>query len=440
MLEDVIKKFGGYEVNPMEAYTDIFKLGQGYIQKANDSTVLKANPIAYYKVHNSDETGHFKIMFEDKFEEIYNDVLCKAEFAVLNGITYFGRKNLSKHSSKMYAMIFDLDGVDDHKLLNFLNGAIEIDYYPLPNYMALSGHGVHLYYVFEEPVNLYPYLRIQLKELKYALIDRIWNMYTSNIKKPQKQGIYQPFRVLGGMAKPDAPLKKGKVFRINEHPFSLSQLCEYVPEEKRLDTSKLDDERRMSVDEARIAYPEWYERIVVRKESRKYWTCKPDLYNWWKRKIFEGAVPGHRYFCVMALAIYAAKSGISDEQLKKDALEFVPFLNGLDPVHPFTEEDVDSALECFDERYKTFPRNDIEKITSIQIPATKRNGRSQKQHIKVMSAIRDIEHPNGSWREGNGRKDKKEIVQDWKISHPNGKKIDCIRDTGLSKPTVYKWW
>ena len=440
MLEDVIKKFGGYEVNPMEAYTDIFKLGQGYIQKANDSTVLKANPIAYYKVHNSDETGHFKIMFEDKFEEIYNDVLCKAEFAVLNGITYFGRKNLSKHSSKMYAMIFDLDGVDDHKLLNFLNGAIEIDYYPLPNYMALSGHGVHLYYVFEEPVNLYPYLRIQLKELKYALIDRIWNMYTSNIKKPQKQGIYQPFRVLGGMAKPDAPLKKGKVFRINEHPFSLSQLCEYVPEEKRLDTSKLDDERRMSVDEARIAYPEWYERIVVRKESRKYWTCKPDLYNWWKRKIFEGAVPGHRYFCVMALAIYAAKSGISDEQLKKDALELVPFLNGLDPVHPFTEEDVDSALECFDERYKTFPRNDIEKITSIQIPATKRNGRSQKQHIKVMSAIRDIEHPNGSWREGNGRKDKKEIVQDWKISHPNGKKIDCIRDTGLSKPTVYKWW
>lgn len=24
--------------------------------------------------------------------------------------------------------------------------------------------------------------------------------------------------------------------------------------------------------------------------------------------------------------------------------------------------------------------------------------------------------------------------------NPEGRKIDCIRETGLSKPTVYKWW
>ena len=442
MLEDVIKQFGGYEVEPMEVYTDIFKLGQGYIQKENESTVLKANPIAYYKEHNSDKTGHFKIMFEDKFEEIYTEVLSKAEFAVLNGVTYFGRKNLAKHSSKMYAMIFDLDGVDERNLFNLFNGAIAIDYYPFPNYVALSGHGVHLYYVFEEPISLYPYLRMQLKELKYALIARIWNQYTSSIEKPQKQGIYQPFRVLGGITKSDAPLRKGKVFRVNEHPFSLKQLCQYVPEENRIDTSKLEDENRMTLDEARIAYPDWYDRIVVRKESRKYWTCKPDLYNWWKRKIFVGATPGHRYFCIMALAIYAAKSGIDEEQLKKDAYELVPFLNSLDPVHPFTEDDVDSALECFDERYKTFPRNDIEKISSISIPANKRNGRKQNVHLMGARAIQEInDKVNGTnWREGNGRKLKKDIVQNWKKEHPNGKKSECIRDTGLSKPTVYKWW
>lgn len=28
----------------------------------------------------------------------------------------------------------------------------------------------------------------------------------------------------------------------------------------------------------------------------------------------------------------------------------------------------------------------------------------------------------------------------WRLDHPRGKKADCIRDTGLSKPTVYKWW
>lgn len=35
---------------------------------------------------------------------------------------------------------------------------------------------------------------------------------------------------------------------------------------------------------------------------------------------------------------------------------------------------------------------------------------------------------------------KRETVRAWREEHPNGKKADCIRDTGLSKPTVLKWW
>ena len=33
-----------------------------------------------------------------------------------------------------------------------------------------------------------------------------------------------------------------------------------------------------------------------------------------------------------------------------------------------------------------------------------------------------------------------QTVREWQESHPAGKKADCIRETGLSKPTVYKWW
>jgi hypothetical protein len=39
-----------------------------------------------------------------------------------------------------------------------------------------------------------------------------------------------------------------------------------------------------------------------------------------------------------------------------------------------------------------------------------------------------------------GRPDKKEVVLEWRQSHPYGRKIDCQRDTGLSRPTVLKWW
>ena len=38
------------------------------------------------------------------------------------------------------------------------------------------------------------------------------------------------------------------------------------------------------------------------------------------------------------------------------------------------------------------------------------------------------------------QKPKEDVVKQWRAEHPNGKKAECIRDTGLSKPTVYKWW
>ncbi|WP_167544865.1 hypothetical protein [Clostridium sp. AT4] len=40
----------------------------------------------------------------------------------------------------------------------------------------------------------------------------------------------------------------------------------------------------------------------------------------------------------------------------------------------------------------------------------------------------------------NGRGTAEQIVREMQVSHPAGKKADCIRETGLSKPTVYKWW
>lgn len=40
----------------------------------------------------------------------------------------------------------------------------------------------------------------------------------------------------------------------------------------------------------------------------------------------------------------------------------------------------------------------------------------------------------------NGRPKKQEIVIKWRFAHPSGRKADCIRDTGLDKKTVYKWW
>lgn len=440
MLEDILIESGAKEVTALDVYTDIFNLGHHELQIKNEQKGnFKGNPLGYMK-NNNKIKGHYRIMFEDDFEANLKE-LQKADFAILNGISYFGRKNVQEHASKMYAMIFDLDGVTDDTLSNFLKSAYakEFNIYPLPNYVVLSGHGVHLYYVFEDAIPLYPNLKIQLKELKYCLTFKMWNRYTSTEwDKVQFQGINQGFRVIGGKTKINGV--KVRAFALNPHPFSIEKMNQYIPKEKRIDESKLWRESKFTLTEAKNKFPEWYEKRIEKGQKKGSWNCKEDLYNWWIGKIKEGASVGHRYFCIMCLAIYGIKSGISKKQVEEDAIKLIPFLDGMSKTEPFTENDVKSALECFDERYITFPIEDIAKISGIRIDKNKRNGRKQHDHLERARAVQNIDYSNGEWRNKDGRPSKKELVEKWRKNNPQGNKLACKIETKLSYPTIRKWW
>lgn len=437
-MESVLIKWGGVEVSAMEIYTDMFNLGDGEIQcNGEEAGHYKANPIGYWK--NGTAKGHYRIMFEDNFEDMLKE-LQEADFSILNGITYFGRKNVQEHASKMYAMIFDLDGVTPKTLNAFLNGAFEVDAYPIPNYIALSGHGVHLYYLFEYGIPLYPNIKLQLKAFKYAMIEKIWNMYTSTDKKKQFQGINQGFRVIGGKTKIDGV--RVRAFRINQHPFNLEQLNKYIPKESRVDETKLWKESKMTLAEAKKKFPKWYEDKVVNKQPRRYWACKRDLYDWWIEKVKEGATFHHRYFAIMCLAIYGAKCGIEFEEVKANAFELIPFLNAINPNEPFTESDCISALECYDTRYCTFPIDDIIKISGIAIDKNKRNGRKQELHLKIARSNKEILKEAGEMRtEGRpkGAGTKEQLVFDYLTEHPNSNVSSVSKALGVSRTTIYKY-
>lgn len=437
-LKETILQWGGVEVTAMDVYGDIFNLGYNEIQKENEAPgEFKANPLGYFRNKDAHK-GHYRIMFDDTFEDSLKE-LQEADFAILNGITYFGRKNVQDHASTMRAMIFDLDGTDAKHLANFFSGAIRGDAYPVPNYVVMSGHNIHLYYVFEYAIPLYPNIKIQLRELKFALTRKIWNHYTTTIKNPQYQGINQGFRVIGGKTKVEG--RRVRAFRMNDHPFNLETLGNYVPEESRVDESKLFKLTFMTLEEAKKKYPDWYERRVIKKEPKGSWECKRALYDWWLRQIQSGATHQHRYFCVMCLAIYGVKCGVPFEEVKKDAYDLIPFLNSLKADEPFTESDVKTALECYDSDYITFPRDVISKLTAIPIQPNKRNGRTQAKHLKIARFARDINYEDSNgWINKEGAPTKQSIVLKWRLEHPDGRKADCVRDTGLTKPTVYKWW
>lgn len=450
-MQEILESWGCSEVAPMEMYADIFRLGEGLIQKNGEPPgYYKTNPII---IGNPGSFPVKNIMFEDEFEETlarFQDY----DWAFLSGLTYWGRDNIAANQSKMYAMIFDLDGVTPATLNNYLGGAFS-DVYPLPNYIVLSGHGVHLYFIFDNPISLYPNIKTQLKELKFALTDVIWNERTSTDKNVQHQGINQGYRIAGGKTKIEGV--RTRAFMVSSHPIELEYLNEFVDEQHRVDITRTYKESSVTLEEARELYPDWFERRIVNKEPRGSWNANRALYDWWKTKIFNDAVLGRRYYCLMALAIFAIKCGISEEELRRDAYSFVGMLNSIAPDNPFLEADVESALDCFDERYKTFPRKDIERLTGVEMPARKRNGQDRQTHLQADWWVIDgeaIENPCKANRESalakareqglitgrpKGSGTKRELVEGYFSGNPGASIRQAAACLGISPSTVQKW-
>lgn len=432
-------------VEPYAFYREIFPIGA--FQPKGCYEDERGNGIGL--AIGSDADGDRRVthyIVTDELDELKE--LQQAEFALMSPVSYYGRRRIGKNARYLYAVVFDLDGVEMPQLRDVFY-QMHKDVIPTATFVVNSGTGLHLYYVLTEPVPMYPYNQKCLKDMKYALIRRIWNNYTSTIKSPQMQGVLQGFRVVG------SPSKLGRDFPVRAYRLGgavdLDSLMNYVPDSEMVGQSikKIMLKGRLPLDKAKEMYPDWYERRIVRKEKRPHWTVKRALYDWWKKEIYLKISVGHRYFGIMTLAIYAAKCGISEEELRRDAMQLLEPYDSIsnDESNRFTVEDIVCALEMYNESYVTFPRDDIEKVTGIRMPVNKRNGRKQADHLEIARAIRDItvkQQGKKSWREGNGRPlgsgTAQSIVLEWRRQNPEGRKVDCIRETGLSKPTVLKWW
>lgn len=350
----------------------------------------------------------------------------------------------------MYAFAIEIDDLrvsDDGRPvgLNDLLHHFDIELLPTPNYIICSGNGVHLYYVFEQPLILFDNVKKSLDAFKKALTPYFWNQYVTKdykIENIQFESPFQGFRMAGGVTKKG---DRTRIFEISTHPIAIEELNRYAvkygKKECQIDIAY---ESELTLAEAKEAYPEWYERRIVNKQKKGTWECKRDLYDWWKRRITEGASVGHRYYCLLMLSIYAIKCGrnVSEEELIEDAYSFLDKFDEMseNEINRFTDEDVMDALQgYYDKDLVTYPINSIVYRSGIPIEKNKRNFRKQAIHIKYMNNQRAFKVEMGECTNG-GRPDKRQIVQSWRLEHPGGRKIECERDTGLSRHTVLKWW
>jgi hypothetical protein len=424
------------EVSYMDFYREIFPVGSFEERGVYEKGLYNGIAVAI----SQGEKRVKRLTVTDDLEAI-EDLAVSNDFCLMSPISYAGKSRKSQNARFLYALAIDLDGLETldqwhffmqqieygHEMLSFVWGL------PRPTYLVSSGTGIHIYYVFEKPVPMFRNIVEQLEVLKRRLTWQAWTQGASSLSENvQYESLFQGFRMVGTITKKGG---RCRAFHVGEK-VSVEYLNQFVPEEYRVTSFTYKSDLRL--DAAARLYPEWFQRRVVDGRPKNTWTCKRDLYDWWIRKLTAGANQGHRYWCIMTLAVYAKKCGISRDELEADAFGLIPLMNSRGDA--FTEDDVLHALEAFSDSYMTYPIDTIVTRTGIPITKNKRNGRKQPEHLRRARAVQVVDYPDGEWRNKKGAPTAETTVLAWQKAHPDGRKVDCIRDTGLSKPTVYKWW
>ena len=412
------------------------------------------NPIIFYK-DDKDKPAHRLLLHED--EETYS-FLEGRKFALLSPVTYVGHNNTTKNARYLYAFAFDLDGVGIKQIRKVCK-MVRIGMAPMPNLITNSGHGLHLYYLLENPVPLYQENIVLLNKMKFGLTNIIWNDHTSTLLTRQHQGVLQGFRLPGTLTKFGERIRT--FHTIGSPKYTIDDLNNYLdayklkPEEvKQLYKQPHYDPTGVTREEAARRWPEWYaSKIVEGKRIGKRWNINRAVYDWWLNRLWtedKNLQIHHRYWSILTLVIYAVKCNVPREEVLQDAYDLVPRLDKLTETadNHFTTQDVDDAMKAYDENYCTWPIETIENTTLFRIDKNRRNGRDKYTHLKRVRVLQLVDYPNGGWREGNGRKKattenskESKAVAAWRAANPeSNNKSACARDTGLDRKTVRKWW
>ena len=433
------------EVEGEDFYRYIFPNNQDQGELPGDYS--KPNAVYLYKDPKDEGTDRQlrrRIMLNDTWENDYKEFIENNPMTLCSGLSYRGRTNRLAHAQHMNALVFDLDCVGKDELLTlFLRMGQEpgLRRLPQPTFLVMSGTGLHIYYVFDEPIELYPNIKLQLKKLKYDLTFKIWEYKaTSQEKQIQYQSINQGFRMVGSVNNKYG--LKVKAFKTGDR-VSLEYINSYVDEkENMVDVNRPFRPTEYTLEEAKEKFPDWYQRVVVEKNrNQKKWHIKRDLYDWWLRQSHK-VKGGHRYFYLMCMVIYAVKCDIPKDEVEEDMYEKFDELRKIEHSNPLEEGDIISALETYDRQYYNFKIDDIEKLTDIRIERNKRNYRRRDLHLRIARSTLDVmNEENGSALQGRpkGSGTKEKLVKEYIKNNPDHSPTEIARSLGISRTTVYKY-
>lgn len=389
--------------------------------------------------------------------------------------SFYRNCNITKCLKSLYAIVVDFDGDKRGVSVDLLKWLLDRifeneDDLPAPTFVTNSGKGLHLFWVFEKPVPMFNENKRTMSELYKSIHQKLAD-YNAN---PQKHHFAQPYRVVGSRTKlnqtttafrtgevlpaetllRDFGIEKaiiwneGKKKEKMEPSESMLKLAENIEKTLGVVCENKDDWDYVHtyISENKKAFSETFrlnQSERFRKNDGVGWGS-PLWYATMKERIIKDTPEGNRYTSLMALTVIGYKCNIPFEEVKKDIDEIIIKWQ-LRPKSfevRFHEEYRDRIDNMYSDKFKKVRKVQLEEWLGFKMTSSsRRNGRPQKQHLKLARFARDMnyEDPNG-WINKNGAPSKKDIVQQWREEHPEGRKADCVRETGLSKPTVCKWW
>lgn len=233
----------------------------------------------------------------------------------------------------------------------------------------------------------------------------------------------------------------------------IDYLNRFVTDERsRVDLSTPFKESRMTRQQAAEKYPEWFERVVIRGESKPAkWDIAGKtngenpyaMYEWWVKKA-DQVRAGHRYYFLFAMAMYACKVDYPRDWLVRDMCLVFEDLKQVEHNNPLINSDIDAAMEGYDQDCYHYTIDMISRLTGIRIEKNKRNYLSQSEHLdgmrkkkKELKEQGKLKNPDGRPK-GTGGSAHEQAIRDYIQKNPDASIAKIARVLGISRPTVYK--
>lgn len=304
---------------------------------------------------------------------------------------------------KLYAITIDLDGVSPRDLANLMMH----NYTGVrPSRIVNSGHGVHLVYMFKEPIECYNYVKPVIAKMTKILKARLSSLLQDG-HADYKTSIIQSYRVVGSLTK-------------------LGQIATAYAVDDAWEVTRL----------AKLLHVTWQKKQQVQDRQDKpkaqvlyIPNAQPGLYGYCLRRMSE--VPeGNRYTAMFALAIVAYKCKVDKDALQQSLIACMEQYNDRGDATIVRMSEVRKALRGYSQKFVRVTAKQLEDYFGWSFARkTKRNGRKQRDHLLIASAtaaaVRKV--------------DKTQKIRAYLAQNPDATTRQIAADLHMSKSTIAKY-